>query len=1393
VAFLPGVGGTSIGQALIRISADTSRMKAEMAQMNAQVRGEMAATGQTVKAQSAMMGAAASAVKMGIIGMGVGFAVFAVDAIKATAAFDKAMAKVYALTGQTADQMAGLRKQVIDLSTVVPQSATKLAEGLYYVISAGFTAGDALKVLKVAAMDATAGLTDTQTVADGLTSAMNAYGYSADQAAHVSDIMTSAVTAGKMEWSELAGSIGAAAVQGATAGVSLEEVTSAIATMTRSGLSAARASMGTATLMRALGNPTAAARKEMAALGITYDANTLKQKGLIGTMQMLSAAAGKHTDVIVRLKNGNIDEQKSADATMAANKGYAANLQTMTGNARGFLAAQILLADGAKSYTAIYESSKHASDGIGLSADAFAKFAAADPGVQFQLLINKVQAAAIGFGTVLLPKLAEFLTVLTDLLPRGMKVLGDIWNNTLSPVFAQFLGAAGKLAVAIAGIFSGGGGKAVSGGSAIKTILQGIADVIATVVRTAAVVADALSGLFSNPIVAGLTKVLGIFLILKATVGGIMGIGASLAGSFKGLASTLSGGFLFKTSAVSSGADATLKAGATAAATEMKAGGAALSKAVTAAGAAFRAEILGTPVGAVNAGRGTLTGGVGTSLAGVPLAVGTSEAEKAAYLSASRSTMTRIRDAGTNAVTSLKNGLTSVGSKISGFLGGAANLIMPLMVAGIAASFLQGPVGEWVSGNAGFKRAGEKIKTDLIGGIIDLFTKSLQGADEAIGHADTMTIGTATFSTVRLAKLGIKSATFDQLEAPLGTIENFQGAKTVLDSLNTLDLSQGVKESALDYLKRVTNGLDDSVLAGAQQFLATVVRTDRPAGQEYAQTEVVDPAGLQAYLTAAINDQINSVTKGTWQAGQAALQAVLQTRGFTPGQVSRLTTDQMSVVANIAKADATGTLGWLQDALVKGYTGVVKPTKPAATGDSRSAIIGSSGGAPVDAKWLASIDQQATLIALQKNRTAAITAWLKDVPKETQDAITAVIERWQTNLDPKTITALNKQLNTTGDNWLLALKGADFTTTFNKKGVATTGVFKGMSKSVVTALIADFNKQFATTGDDWKTALAGAAATIWGKGGGADADILKAAIQKAIAGAVAGLTPKDLAPTPKKGKSVDTGTVVPTAKQVAATKAAITTKLLDPAVQGMLAAASGPDAVAAKKGVKDLGDALTKAIPDAGSRNRFIATLVDFGKVTDESKQITDALSTAVPTAGGLMIDLANAMNNNLTPAIKAALAAAGVTVLTGTPAPPVEAGRPITATNIPPPSRVSDYPQLPGSAATPAPGPAPKSSRSGPVPNAAGGFLSAKQPSWVGEGGGYRELFVPGLQGGVIPHTVSQFIAALVPKMGAAAAGAGGRSGAKQTIYVDRMELHNKSDERSVLEGLQFLAPLGR
>lgn len=212
--------------------------------------------------------------------------------IELAAEFEAAMANVSTLVDTSVVNMDELAEGVRDIAVEVGASAKDMADGLYQVISAGVPAEKALDLLGVAAKAAKAGLTDTFTAVDGLTTVLNAYGLEAAEATRVSDLMFTTVRLGKTTFPELAGSIGMVAPMASAAGVSLEDLFAAVATLTQGGMETSRA---IAYLRGALSNvvkPSSQAQELAAQLGIQFDATALQTMGLSGFLDMLREATG---------------------------------------------------------------------------------------------------------------------------------------------------------------------------------------------------------------------------------------------------------------------------------------------------------------------------------------------------------------------------------------------------------------------------------------------------------------------------------------------------------------------------------------------------------------------------------------------------------------------------------------------------------------------------------------------------------------------------------------------------------------------------------------------------------------------------------------------------------------------------------------------------------------------------------------------------------------------------------------------------------------------------------------------------------------------------------------------------------------------------------------------
>jgi len=252
-------------------------------------------------------------------GLSASMGLVANSALRVASQFDTAMKEISTITEANT---AIISTEILDMSRIVPQSAKELAKGLYEIISAAIPVEKSMGVLDVSARAAVAGLTDAATAVDVLTTILNAYGFEAEKAEHLSDILFRAVERGKMRFEDLAVSIGQVATPAAVAGVSFEEVSAAIATMTRKGLDTASATVYLRQVIMAILGPTAEAEKRARELGLEFTSAALRAKGLSGFL----------ADVAEKTRMSNED------------------LTTLFGNVRAFTGVLTIAGEGADDF-----------------------------------------------------------------------------------------------------------------------------------------------------------------------------------------------------------------------------------------------------------------------------------------------------------------------------------------------------------------------------------------------------------------------------------------------------------------------------------------------------------------------------------------------------------------------------------------------------------------------------------------------------------------------------------------------------------------------------------------------------------------------------------------------------------------------------------------------------------------------------------------------------------------------------------------------------------------------------------------------------------------------------------------------------------------------------------
>src|SRR4029077_601780 len=122
--------------------------------------------------------------------------------------FQQSMTQLVTGAGESQANIALVSKGILDMASQVGVSAQDLAGGMYMVESAGFHGAAGLNVMKIAAQGAKVGGADMATMANALTSALNAYHLPASQAVNVTNDLVATVAAGKMRMQDLAAGIG---------------------------------------------------------------------------------------------------------------------------------------------------------------------------------------------------------------------------------------------------------------------------------------------------------------------------------------------------------------------------------------------------------------------------------------------------------------------------------------------------------------------------------------------------------------------------------------------------------------------------------------------------------------------------------------------------------------------------------------------------------------------------------------------------------------------------------------------------------------------------------------------------------------------------------------------------------------------------------------------------------------------------------------------------------------------------------------------------------------------------------------------------------------------------------------------------------------------------------
>lgn len=243
-----------------------------------------------------------------VAGIAAGLTGIAAISLKKFAEFEKGIAEIQTLFGQSEAKSQELRE---DLEATVGslvrgfgQSVPDAIKATYDAVSAGIKRADVAAFTERAAKLAIAGATDISTAVDLLTSAVNAYGLEASDVETISDQLFTTVRLGKTTIEELSGALGRVAPIASAAGIATEEMFSAIAVLTAQGISTRESVTGLKATIQSLLRPTEQAAELAESLGLEWNAGALQAKGLAGVLDDLVKATGGNIEDTALLAGG---------------------------------------------------------------------------------------------------------------------------------------------------------------------------------------------------------------------------------------------------------------------------------------------------------------------------------------------------------------------------------------------------------------------------------------------------------------------------------------------------------------------------------------------------------------------------------------------------------------------------------------------------------------------------------------------------------------------------------------------------------------------------------------------------------------------------------------------------------------------------------------------------------------------------------------------------------------------------------------------------------------------------------------------------------------------------------------------------------------------------------
>ena len=375
-------------------ASGAQRINGQLQQMGFQTQTATAGLG-GIGTMLGTMANPATAAALGITAIGGALA----SSVGVAANFESAMSRVASVAGASQADLERMSTAAREAGASSVFSASQAADAMYFLASSGMTVDQQITSLGSTLDLASAGGLELARSAEVMTSSLSQFGLGADQADRVANLFAATSAAANTDVEQLGQAMKEAGPMAASLGISIEQTSAAIASLSNAGIKGSQAGTALKSMLGSMVQETKTGTAALAEMGLTYE--------------NINPAANSYADIMGTLAEKNMTASQAvaifgkeqASAALAAVNG-AKDLETLEEKITGTSKATEMSAQMTDNYNGAMEE-----------------------------LGGAIEEAQITLGNAFLPSLTsgvKFLTNMTNAATDTAKAIGDLagaWND----------------------------------------------------------------------------------------------------------------------------------------------------------------------------------------------------------------------------------------------------------------------------------------------------------------------------------------------------------------------------------------------------------------------------------------------------------------------------------------------------------------------------------------------------------------------------------------------------------------------------------------------------------------------------------------------------------------------------------------------------------------------------------------------------------------------------------------------------------------------------------------------------------------------------------------------------------------------------------------------------